>query len=710
MRRKTKKNMVAIGAGITLTVCTVSPVSPQSDSFVSTGYNSYGMPGLIDMPVATSRPDGELAFITSSFAGQTRNTLSFQMTSRLSGSFRYSVLDKFDGPSGSNTRYDRSLSLHYRIIDENTSGMRPAIAVGLNDFLGTGAYSSEYFVATKNVTSRLRVSAGLGWGRYASSGGFTNPLSIFGDRWERRPDRDANLGGEVESEQLFRGDAAFFGGLEWQANEKLKLTAEYSSDGYPLESRFALDLDNQLNFGATYTVQPGIDLSLRYLYGSEIGIQLSAALNPKDRPYDSGRGPAPPPVMPRANAAVFSWDTIQNSQSTLRQNLSTALERQGIRLHGLTLEPNAVRVEIENTAYMQQAQAVGRTARVLSRRMPARTERFEIVSVTNGMPVSEIRIARSDMERLEHDLDGTWKSFARARISPSVGRTEPSPERYPDFDWSLIPYLSQSLFDPDDPVRADAGAELSARFEPIRGLEFSGSIRKKVIGNLDDVTRESDSVLPRVRSDFGLYDKQGDPALTDLTAAYYFKPGKNLYGRVTGGYLERMFGGVSTEFLWKRNESAFAVGVETNYVKQRDFDQGFGFRNYDVLTGHVSGYAALGNGFHAQVDAGRYLAKDWGATFSLNREFKNGWRIGAFATFTDVSFDEFGEGSFDKGIRITVPVSWLTGEPQKDAFSTTIRPVTRDGGARLEVGGRLYDRVRPLQKPALKDGWGRFWR
>ena len=55
-------------------------------------------------------------------------------------------------------------------------------------------------------------------------------------------------------------------------------------------------------------------------------------------------------------------------------------------------------------------------------------------------------------------------------------------------------------------------------------------------------------------------------------------------------------------------------------------------------------------------------------------------------------------------------MSWLTGQPAKDAFSTTIRPLTRDGGARLDVDGRLYDRVRPLHKPALRDGWGRFWR
>lgn len=711
MRHQIGKKLTILGAGVAASVLTVAPVSPQDDPGIDTEYNSYGSPGLIDMPVATSRPDAELAVTTSTFAGQTRNTLTFQMTPRLSGSFRYSVLDDFSKVAGNlDTRYDRSLSLHYRISDEDMSGMRPAIAIGLNDFLGTGVYSSEYIVASKTVTPNLRFSAGIGWGRLGGSGGFTNSLSVFGDRFERRPDRVGDEGGEVETSQLFRGDAALFGGIEWQVTDKLKLIAEYSSDDYPRESRFAFDPELQLNFGATYTIRPGLNMSLRYLYGREVGVQLSAALNPKERPNQSGRAPAPPPVMPQASAAALSWGDMLERQDTLRQQLSDALNQQGIGLHGFKLNQNSVRVDIENNAYHQQAQAIGRTARVLSRRMPARVEEFAIVSVARGMPISETRIRRSDMETLEHEVDGSWQSFARAQIASPVSATQLVPERYPNFEWSLKPYLSPSFFDPDDPLRADAGAEISARFEPLAGLEFSGSIRKKVVGNLDEATRESDSVLPRVRSDFRRYDEQGDPALTDLTASYYFKPGKNLYGRATVGYLERMFGGVSTELLWKPNDSLFAVGIETNYVRQRDFDQGFGFQDYDVVTGHVSAYSDLGNGFHAQVDAGRYLAGDWGATFSLDREFKNGWRVGAFATLTDVSASEFGEGSFDKGIRITIPISWLTGEPHKDGFSTTIRPVTRDGGARLDVNGRLYDRVRPLQKPALQDGWGRFWR
>ena len=520
------------------------------------------------------------------------------------------------------------------------------------------------------------------------------------------------VGGEVESQNFFRGDAAFFGGIEWQATDKLKLTAEYSSDDYPREDPFAFERDSQLNFGATYKVGPMTDLSLRYLYGSEFGVQLSTALNPKSPPNKAGRDPAPPPVLVRGtqSAAALGWSGSVTERAGLRSRLAETLEAQGIRLHGFAIDAGAAHVEVENLAYLQEAQAVGRTARVLSRILPASTDRFDIVMIANGLPVTEVTIRRADMEELEHDLDGSWKSFARARITSARRATRPVPDRYPRFDWGLKPYLSPSFFDPDDPLRADAGAQLDMSLQPAPGFELAGTLRQKIVGNLDESTRKSNSVLPRVRSEFNIYDREGETALTNLTAAYVFKPGRDLYGRVTAGYLERMFGGVSSELLWKRNASPFALGVEVNYVQQRDFDGGFGFQDYDVATGHASAYWDMGNGFHAQVDAGRYLAGDWGATFALDREFNNGWRVGAFATLTDVPFDEFGEGSFDKGIRITIPIAWLLGEPNKTRYSTTIRPLLRDGGARLDVPGRLYDRVRPVQKPALQDGWGRFWR
>ncbi|WP_311201543.1 YjbH domain-containing protein [Sulfitobacter sp. W002] len=186
-------------------------------------------------------------------------------------------------------------------------------------------------------------------------------------------------------------------------------------------------------------------------------------------------------------------------------------------------------------------------------------------------------------------------------------------------------------------------------------------------------------MIQRVRSDAVLYAIESDFEVNKLTAEYMFRRPRSLWSR-HGGYLENMYGGLSGELLWYPVASRLALGVEVNYAKQRDFDMLFGFQDYDVVTGHASAYYDLGNGFTTQVDVGRYLAKDWGATFGLDREFNNGFKIGGYFTLTDVSFDDFGEGSFDKGLRFSVPLSWLTGEPSRDTVSRVIQPVTRDGG------------------------------
>lgn len=703
-----KRQVVSISA---ILLCGTALAEPA----IQTGYNTHGFSGLIEMPTAHAMSDGDLAFTSSYSRNTQRNTLTFQIAPRLSGSFRYALLYDQDGSDNDTLggskdfRFDRSFSIQYLISEENDQW--PAFAVGLNDFLGTGVYRSEYVVASKTITPQFRVTGGIGWGRLAGVGGFDNPLGYVADRFKTRDERTANQGGEVEASQIFRGDAAFFGGVEYQVTDKLKFTAEYSSDRYELEDGATFDYVSPFNFGISYQARKNLNLKAHYLYGAEVGVQLTYALNPKTPPNYSGLEKAPPAVVRRSAGALgWSGEASQGGQSGLQRQASSVLEPYGIGLHGLDVTGTSVRIEIDNRSYLTQAQAIGRTARAMTGVLPPQVETFVIVPVKNGIAGAQVTLRRSDLEKLEFELEGAWGSYARAGIESAPGQLNPAPGRYPFFDYKIGPYFATSLFDPDNPFRADVGVETSARYEPLPGLVFQGALRKKLIGNLDEADRPSTSVLPRVRSESNIYEREGDPALTHLTGAYYFKPAADLYGRVTAGYLERHFGGVSTELLWKPVGSRLAAGVELNYVKQRAFDQRFGFRDYEVATGHASVYYDLGNGYEAQVDAGRYLAGDWGATLSLDRTFKNGWSIGAFATLTDVPFDEFGEGSFDKGIKITIPINWVSGQRTRDTYSTVIRPVTRDGGARLNVNDRLYETVRDTHQPALADTWGRFWR
>ncbi|WP_457646014.1 YjbH domain-containing protein [Profundibacter sp.] len=694
--------------------CWILPAYAQSQGY---SYSLYGTPGLIDMPTAQSAEDGELAQTFSTFDGQARATLTFQLTPRLSASFRYATLDNFS-VTGERT-WDRSFDFRYRLIDEGR--YRPAIAIGLQDFMGTGLFSAEYIVATKSIGDRLSVTGGIGWGRLGSYNGFSNPLGRLNSGFYTRPGF-SGLGGEPNTNAWFRGDAAFFGGVSWAANDRLTLKLEYSSDAYITESTRGLPADrfvhrSPVNFGLNYRLRPGVDLSASYLYGSVFSVGASFRFNPKHPPAKGSLGRGPVPVKPRIsrNVSPADWGTgwiVDDARTARIENiLSQLLAAEGMELEALEMSGTTARVRIRNNRYEAMPQAIGRTARLLTQVMPASVEVFKIEPVVNGMVPSVTTVRRSDMETLENTSDSAWLSYARAQIDPSSPAEGPQsrPDLYPRLTWGLSPYMDVSFFDPDQPLRADFGAELSGRYEIARGLSLSGALRQPIVGNLDS-GRAAGSVLPHVRTDANLYAKADGPLLDHLTLDYYYQPAKNLYGRFTVGYLEKMYGGVSSEILWKPVDSRLAFGLEVNYAKKRDFDQLFGFQDYDVFTGHASAYYAFGNGFHGQLDVGRYLAGDWGATISLDREFRNGWKVGAFATFTNVSFEDFGEGSFDKGIKLTIPISWVTGQPTRRTAVTTIRPLTRDGGARLNVNGRLYETVRELHDPDLKSRWGRFWR
>ncbi len=675
----------------------------------------YGTPGLIEMPTAETLADGNLALTTANFGATTRNTLSFQITPNVYGSFRYAIIEDYDSARGRD-RFDRSFDLHVQLWRER--GWRPAVAFGLRDFGGTGIYSSEYVVATKTFADRLSVTGGLGWGRLAGRGSFQSPLGVIFDEFDTRPDPMA--GGIAETGQIdfgswFRGDVALFGGLRYQVNDRLSLLAEYSPDVYgPETGRDVIDIESAYNVGLNFSFANGIDLGAYYVYGSEVGVRLSYTLDPKKPRIPGGLEPAAPALAPRETLASASWNLPNRPSGTpsLTEVLESRLQDEGLRLEALEVMGTTARVRVENQRYGAFAQAAGRAARVLANTLPPEVETFELTFVTVGTPVTTLTTQRSDFEALETDFDGAWKSLARADIADAfaVARGGTVPGAYPRFDWRVGPYTAFSLFDPDQPIRYDLGVELAAAIMPAPGLVLSGRVRHPLESTIDDATRRSNSVIQRVRSDAVLYAIESDIELNHLTLEYFFRPGESLFGRITAGYLETMYGGLSGELLWFPLGSRLAFGVEANYARQRDFDMLWGFQEYDVVTGHGSVYYDFGSGYQGQIDVGRYLAGDWGGTVTFDRAFNNGFRVGAFFTLTTVSFDDFGEGSFDKGIRVEIPTAWLTGRPSRGTIGQVIRPVLRDGGARLEVRNRLYGLTRDARGQELTDRWGRYYR
>jgi hypothetical protein len=162
-----------------------------------------------------------------------------------------------------------------------------------------------------------------------------------------------------------------------------------------------------------------------------------------------------------------------------------------------------------------------------------------------------------------------------------------------------------------------------------------------------------------------------------------------------------MFAGVGGELLYRPMGERWALGADLNYVRQRDFDQGFGLRDYKTVTGHITTYTELPYDLQAAVSVGRYLARDWGATFDVSHEFSNGVKFGGWVTRTTASTEEYGEGSFDKGIYISVPFDELMSVSTMRRANLIWAPLTRDGGARLNRQYSLYTMTNGRDKDAF---------
>jgi hypothetical protein len=791
------------------------PVAPYQPSV-----NLYGMTGLIDMPSAEMQPDAQFTITSSFFGGYLRNTISAQFLPGLETAFRYSVLQEMIG--GGATLYDRSFDVKLRLIQEGPSW--PSVVVGFQDFLGTGVYSGEYFAATRNfLGGDLKLTGGIGWGRFAGTNGVNNPLCQNNNRFCDRA-RDVGVGGTVDFGEFFSGEEmGFFGGVEWHTPiEDLVVKAEYSDDDYTREQALGSFSPNiPFNFGLEYRPMEGVEVGAYYMYGTEFGVRLSLSANPFRPLSDVDGESAPRPVMARpqpetaAARTLFGeirdllggepattsfaasgitgvevetradgvrwaraelpasagyvcpdeearaidaeygvidvvsfrhpdgtlvctvalrtagrqairrlvradaeyptgWHADEAKRRVIVEALVAKLDADRLGLFGIELEPRRVTIYIENTKFRSMPRAIGRTARALTATMPASVELFEIVPVVRGLPVLSVLLERSALEDQVERPDAARSAWLSARVDDAPpgdwGAVEGTLDQFPRFAWGINPAVPVNLFDPDNPVRLDFSVVAAGGIEFLPGLSINGAIQKRLFGNLDKNDADNDSELPRVRSDIALYQKEGDPALSRLTADYVTKFGDDLYGRLSGGLLERMFAGVSAEMLWKPARQSWGLGGEINYVKQRDFDQLFDFRSYDVITGHASVYWDTGwYGLSIQVDGGRYLAGDWGSTLSIKRRFANGWEIGGFFTLTEVPFSEFGEGSFDKGIFLTVPFNWFLPYESRSEFSTVLRPLTRDGGQRLAVSNRLYPIVEDMDRAGLRDNWGSFW-
>ena len=288
---------------------------------------------------------------------------------------------------------------------------------------------------------------------------------------------------------------------------------------------------------------------------------------------------------------------------------------------------------------------------------------------------------------------------------PQYTKTEFKPTiNFPEFFWNMTPALRHQIGGPEDFYLGQLWWKINSSIVFRRGLSLNTVLGIDLYNNFE-TKNPSYSQLPHVRSDIQEYLTQGQNNIERMKLSYIWSPYKDWFAKLEGGLLEEMFGGYGGEVYYRPFKSDFSVGLTMHKVKQRGFKQRFKFRDYETETGHLGIYYDFPQEVHAQLLIGKYLAGDKGATLDLSRRFKSGFTLGIFATKTNLSAEEFGEGSFDKGFYFAIPTDLFYSSYEPGFISFGLHPLTKDGGAILHHQNNLYALFGDTTKSSLLRDW-----
>lgn len=665
-----------------------APVAGRPSRSAHYSANDWGLIGLLQTPTARMAPEGDMRFHFSRVYPYGRGSVLLQWTDWLEAGFRYTnISNRLYGPeiAGDQAYKDKSLDVKVRLMRESAYG--PEMALGITDIGGTGLFSGEYVVANKR-TGDFDWSLGLGWGYAAGRGDVQNPLTVFGKSFAIRAPTGSTSGGTINSQSLFRGPVALFGGAQWQTPwEDVTLKVEYDGNNYLREPSNNNQVQTSpINFGVVYRLNSGVSLTLGLERGNMLmaGFTLHGGLDKLFVP--KLHDPKMPAVSKARPAGEPDWT-----------QMAANLEAQTLwKVKQIERNRNELQVSFHDNGGAYWLGRLDRVAAVLHRDAPADIDHFLIVHVERGVPMTSHRIDRDQW------VSRQTRHLAFREDDRGVGATEPRSSFKPwqtvlgrpasGWDIGIAPSYSQNIGGPDGFVLFQAGvtAPFEFRFNDFNWL--SGNVNARLVDNYSKFKFTGASNLPRARTFIREYVTSTPITLPTLQANHVGQLDSNQYYSLYAGYLERMYAGVGAEWLYRPWHGPVAFGVDINRVQQRAFNQDFNLRDYRVTTGHATAYwDTRWQGTQFKLSAGQYLAGDRGVTLDISKTFGNGVALGVYATRTNVSAAQFGEGSFDKGIYVSIPFDAMLVTSSPQVATVLWSPLTRDGGARLNREVALYN-------------------
>ncbi|OOX32533.1 hypothetical protein BJL83_16840 [Vibrio parahaemolyticus] len=677
--------------------------------------SDFGGVGLMQMPTGRMAPEGEFNFSVTGSDEYLFYNVTLQLMPWLETTIRYTRVHDLpyssSFPDVDNEYTDKGIDFKFRLWEE--SEYMPEIALGVRDFAGTGLFDAEFIAATKRYSnSKLGTfdfTLGMGWGYLGTRDTVTNPFCKASDKFCDRPSEFLSTGGTTNFDRAFKGPAALFGGIEYQTIHKpLRFKLEYDGNDYStdypvVQAGVDMTPHTPWNFGVLYRLGMA-DFRLSYERGDTLVAGLTLNTNFNDMP-SFWRDTPTPEIEDNQPEELSDVDWAR-----VTENLDKIAGYQNTRIY---VDDNTVTVVGEQKKYRDRTEAHEKAAAVLHNEMPDDIDTYAINERSRGL-VGEQTIISKEKYR-----DFAQVNYINPKIEDATSRTSAKPtgesvyDGFERFDWGFAPKLVQTLGNAEDFYLFSIGLSGNASYWLTDNLEIGGSLYWDWYNNYDKfnyVTPPDGTTVPRVRTMFRAYQNEHAVTMSNLQLTWFQEYSHTMDQQFYAGYLESMFAGIGTEFLYRPQGSNWAIGADVNLISQRDPQSYFGVydekwqnvpeygRPFQVIdkgfTGFVSGYYYPQWDFlqdlMIQVDVGQFLAGDVGTQINVSKQFKSGVIAGAFASFTDLSAEEFGEGSFTKGFYLSIPFDIMTVKPSNNRANFSWQPLTRDGGQKL---GRKYNLI-----------------
>ena len=608
-------------------------------------------------------------------------------------SLRYSDINtakysEFEFFSGDQTFKDKSFNLKVRLIEETDEF--PELSLGFRDFIGTGRFSSEYIVSSKRIGD-FDFTVGLGWGHLSSPDGITNPFIDIDNRFNNRS-FEIGKGGNLEFKRWFTGKkVSSFYGLEYlNKYSGIRFKLDYDSS-----NSMNFRKESNYSFGLSIPASKFVDVNLFRHRGTSLGFGVSYKAN-YSKPFIRKKE-----VLPLIQFSNQDSILLSSDDKVFSGTINVLLQSFGIYSQSMKINENSLEIIVDQSKYRNLNTASKRIIQLTKEVLRSRNiDMIDIVYQVRGVNIGTISFSlekfysflENNLSIPELEKSMTFANFDNKSNKKLIFQGN---VKYPSFYWGIRPDLKNHVGAPEAFYSGQIGLLIAGGIQIDKNSNIDSSISLSIFENLDQLKLRAYSRLPKVRSDIREYLKE-EYALKDLSYSYIFDPiysKRNLFfGGLKIGYFEEMFGGIGGEVLFRDINKPWYLTANFHWVKQREFRQRLSFRKYETFTGHLNFiWETPLDGVKLIMSGGRYLAKDSGLTINLSKSFKSGFTLGFFATKTDISSQEFGEGSFDKGIYFSIPLDVVSSKYQKNNAKFLWRNLTKDGGAMLsgtmDLGG-----------------------